>query len=67
MYTLVSWAKEHFESYVESHSVVIEGYHVDNGQFANYLFCEAAQQSGQSITFCGVGAHHQNGIIERPI
>ncbi len=60
-------AKEAFERFASTHGVTIEHYHADNGRFADNLFREAVQQSGQSITYCGVGAHHQNGIAERRI
>ncbi len=60
-------AKEAFERFAATHGVTIQHYHADNGRFADNLFREAVQQSGQSITYCGVGAHHQNGIAERRI
>ncbi len=60
-------AKEAFECFANSHGVQIMGYHADNGRFADNLFRDAIQASGQSITFCGIGAHHQNGKVERRI
>ncbi len=39
-------------------------YHADNGRFLDKGFHQDITDKGQSITFCGVGAHHQNGIIE---
>jgi hypothetical protein len=39
-------------------------YHANNGQFLDKGFHQDITDKGQSITFCGVGAHHQNGIIE---
>jgi len=42
----------------------VKHYHADNGRFANNEFLEAANDRDQIITFCGVGAHHQDGIIE---
>ena len=42
----------------------IKHYHADNGRFADNGFIDAINTKDQKITFCGVGAHHQNGIIE---
>ena len=38
--------------------------HADNGIFANNTFLKSINKKDQKITFCAVGAHHQNGIIE---
>ena len=40
-------------------------YHADNGRFSNNGFVEAINSKDQNITFYGVGAHHQNGIVEK--
>ena len=42
-------------------------YHADNGTFACKGFRDAVSAANQKITFCGVGAHHQNGIVENMI
>ena len=60
-------AKQAFERFSEQRGVTIRHYHADNGIFASNGFREAVHQAGQSISFCGVGAHHQNGIAERRI
>ena len=39
-------------------------YHADNGRFADNGFLQSVNSKDQEITFCGVGAHHQNGIVE---
>ena len=36
----------------------------DNGAFAHKGFLDEVNRKDQRITFCAVGAHHQNGIIE---
>ena len=38
--------------------------HADNGRFSKNGFVEDINSKDQKITFCGVGAHHQHGIIE---
>ena len=40
-------AKKDFEHFASLHGITIEHYHADNGRFADNLFCEAVQQSGQ--------------------
>ena len=39
-------------------------YHAKNGMFANNGSVEAINSKDQNITFCGVGAHDQNSIVE---
>ena len=39
-------------------------YHADNGRFTNEGFENDLDDKDQTMTFCGVGAHHQNGIVE---
>ena len=60
-------AKQAFEAYAATMGVVIKHYHADNGRFAERAFMDNVHQAGQTITFCGVGAHHQNGVAERRI
>ncbi len=60
-------AKEAFERYCHSHGVTVSHYHADNGRFADNLFRQAVASKNQSLTFCGVNAHHQNGVAERCI
>ncbi len=44
-----------------------KSYHTDNGQFVDKDFKDDCTMSNQSVTFCGVGGHHQNGIAEQKI
>ena len=60
-------AKQAFERLSRSHGVVIKHYHCDNGRFADKKFVEECERSGQTISFCGVNAHHQNGRAEKKI
>ena len=60
-------AKHAFERLAEQHGVRILHYHCDNGRFANKAFVDDVRAAHQTITFCGVGVHHQNGITERRI
>ncbi len=42
----------------------VKHYQADNGQFSDKEFLAACNKLNQTIEFCGVGAHHQNGIIK---
>jgi len=56
-----------FEKFAASNGVNIKHYHADNGRFKDKLFSKRIEEKGQTISFCGVGAHHQNGIAEKKI
>ena len=60
-------AKRRFEQFCHERGVRIKHYHADNGIFASRAFREEIHRCGQTISFCGVGAHHQNGVAERRI
>ncbi|KAL7478239.1 hypothetical protein ACHAW6_004009, partial [Cyclotella cf. meneghiniana] len=60
-------AKQAFEKFAAERGVRIKHYHCDNGRFADNAFKQHAEQQQQTLTFCGVNAHFQNGIAERAI
>ncbi|KAL7466170.1 hypothetical protein ACHAXS_006459 [Conticribra weissflogii] len=60
-------AKHNFEHFAATRSVQVDRYHGNNGVFRDFLFMDDVKKSMQRITFCGVNAHHQNGIVERTI
>ncbi len=60
-------AKQAFEKIAACSGHSIQCYHADNGQYADNGFLASINSNNQTITFCGVGAHHQNGVIERRI
>ena len=59
--------KHTFEHLATQHGVRILHYHCDNGRFADKAFVDDVRAGHQTITFCRVGAHHQNGVAERRI
>ena len=59
--------KHAFKCIAEQHAVRVRHYHCDNGRFADRAFMDDVCNAGQTITFCDVGAHHQNGVAERRI
>jgi hypothetical protein len=60
-------AKQAFEAFAHTHGVRVQHYHADNGRFADNAFRNSIQENQQTISFCGVNAHWQNGIAERRI
>lgn len=60
-------AKKAFEKFARSHGVIIKHYHADNGRFADNAFIADTHEQQQTITYCGVNAHFQNGIAEKRI
>lgn len=60
-------SKMAFEKYCEDRGVVVRHYHADNGRFADKGFVNHATSRRQSITYCGVNAHFQNGVAEKRI
>ena len=60
-------AKRAFEAYARDHGVNIEHYHADNGRFADNLFVQSIRENKQTISYCSVNAHHQNGRAEKRI
>lgn len=60
-------AKLAFERLASSHGVTINHYHANNGLFDTKAFKEAILRGNQTLSFCGVNAHHQNGKAKRCI
>ena len=56
-----------FEHRCAVRGIEMKHYHADNGSFAEPEFVNECKRCQQDLTFCGVGAHHQNGISERKI
>ena len=57
-------AKHTFECVQKSHSVIIQNHHSKNGLFDTKIFKDAVYTAGQTLSFCGVNYHHQNGKVE---
>ena len=60
-------AKQAFKVKCAQMGVKIQHYHADNGRFCDRAFVSSIHESGQTISFCGVSAHHQNEIAEKRI
>ena len=57
-------AKRAWEKILNSADRTAKHYQADNGRFADAGFKQDCVDHNQTISFCGVGAHHQNGIVE---
>jgi len=55
------------EAHCRNHGVTVRQYHADNGRFADNAFINDCKAQGQTITYCGVNAHWQNGLAEKGI
>ena len=60
-------AKMAFERIAAKYDVQIKHYHSDNGLFDTKIFLDSVKTSNQTMTFCGVNAHHQNGKAENRV
>eukprot|EP00957_Ditylum_brightwellii_P067376 5115122-Ditylum_brightwellii.AAC.1 len=60
-------SKRAYERVAAAHGVHVKRCHSDNGRFGEKTFRLTCDEQGQKITFCGVGAHYQNGIAENRI
>ena len=60
-------AKQNYEKFAFDNNVIIEDYLADNGVFKAKAFVKHLQDHHQKVKFCGVNAHHQNGVAERAI
>ena len=60
-------AKQSFEKLALDHGVVIHNYLCDNGIFKRRAFVKHLHEHNQKVQYCGVNAHHQNGVAERSI
>lgn len=58
-------SKTEFESWAQQYNVNIKSIRADNRVYAAQSFQEACHKKQQKLSFCGVGAHWQNGIAER--
>ena len=59
--------KKQYEAFCDQNGLQVKHYHADNGRFADNSFINDVRSKKQTISYCGVGAHHQNGIAEKRI
>ena len=56
-----------FDGLLHSYKVSAKHYHADNGLFDTKVFKKLMSTAKQTLSFCGVNAHHQNGTAENRI
>ena len=59
--------KRTYERELRDHGIEIKHYLGDNGVYKAKEFQEELKREGQTMSMCGVGAHHQNATAERTI
>ena len=57
-------AKHAYERIARTHGVTIKRYRGDNSRFDEKGFQDDCHRQHQEFSYCGVGAHHANGIAE---
>ena len=57
-------AKQSYENFAGSFGVMVKVYHANNGIFAEKGFRDEVDAPNQIITYCAVGDHRQNGLVE---
>eukprot|EP00978_Attheya_sp_CCMP212_P015750 scaffold40797_cov63-Attheya_sp.AAC.7 len=60
-------SKQAFEQHAKQHGISINHYNADNGCFAENMFRNDVMEKSQTISYCGVEAHWQNGIAQKKI
>ena len=60
-------AKRAYEAELRKYGKEVRHYHADNGTYAVAQYKAEIEDKKQSLTFCGVGSHHQNGRAENRI
>ena len=60
-------AKNAFKAVAWHHYIKVWHYHANNGRFADTTFIKNVTWKGQTISYCGVNTHFQNGIAVKQI
>ena len=62
---LQKWLTSAFEFFARDLGIKILHYHANNGRFTDNGFIQACKDNNQGLTYCGVNAHFQNGMVEK--
>jgi hypothetical protein len=55
-------AKQNYEQFALGNGVIVTDYLADNGIFKANAFVQHLREHNQRVQYCGVNAHHQNGV-----
>jgi transposase InsO family protein len=58
-------SKCNYEKFAQQYQVTVKSYHANNGAFRSETFQKAIDNKNQQLTFSGVNAQWQNGLVER--
>ena len=58
-------SKRDYETFSKRYDVDVQRYHTDNGAFRTTTFQKEIDNKGQNLSFSGVNAQWQNGLVER--
>ena len=56
--------KAAFEAFSKDRGASVQAHHADNGIFKANAWVQNCHEKGQTLTFAGANAHHQNGMAE---
>ena len=56
-----------YERVASAHGVQVKAYHANNLCFNEKNFAGSYINAGQQLSYCGVGVHHQNAVVESKI
>ena len=60
-------AQEAYKRYMAKHRNKVGEIRTNNGRFADKVFRDFCKEANIKLTFCAVGDHHQNDVVERRI
>jgi hypothetical protein len=57
-------SKQLFEDFARWYNISIHSIRADNGVYSSNAFQQSCTDNNQSLTYCAIGGHWQNGVVE---